>query len=153
MHPAAKLFTRFNDVIAAWIRGDGPADAFELMSASVHAELSVVSPDGSSSDGGGLWRSIGGARGANPDFRIATPAEKIRVLRDDASVVVLEAIELQDGAKAVASSRNARRLTVIFLRDEAAPEGLSLWRLHESFVPEAEAETLDWSALQAELSV
>ena len=151
-HPAGQLFTRFNDVIAAWIRGDGPVDSFARMSASVHGELSVISPDGSSSDGGGLWRSIEGARGANPDFHIATPAEYLRVLHDDSNIVVLEAIELQDGAKAVASSRNARRLTVIFLRDEGAPEGLSLWRLHESFVPAREAEGLDWSPLDAQLS-
>ncbi len=66
------------------------------------------------------------------DFRIATPREHARLLREDAESIIAEFVELQDGATLADRPRHARRITVICLKDAAAPHGLLIWRLHES---------------------
>jgi len=143
--------TAANTAIVKWINGDGPdTDAgFAGLRAVCHPDLSIVHPRGSHQDHGALLSDLRGAHDMNRDFRIATPREHARLLHEDTNTVVAEFIELQAGSKAVGRPRHARRITVICLKDETAPHGLVIWRLHESFVPADEESDFDWSPLEA----
>ena len=138
-----------NAAIADWINGGPPDtdDAFAGLRALCHPDLSIVHPSGSSQEAGAILGDLRASHGRNQDFRIATPREHTRLLHEDAATVIAEFVELQDGAKLAERPRHARRITVICLKDRAAPHGLLIWRLHESLIPQAEEAALDWAGL------
>lgn len=140
-----------NDFIMAWINGAPPNtdDAYAELTALVHPELSNVHPSGARERDGSLLAGLRGAHGANPDLRIGTPREHTRLLFQDEQLVVAEVLELQTGARAVDQASNVRVISLLCLRDETAPHGLRIWRLHESLMPQEEAAQLDWTAVES----
>ncbi len=138
-----------NDIITAWINGSRPHadDAFDGLRGLCHRNLTVVSPSGACQDQAAIFQDLRAAHGRNADFRIATPREHTRLLFEDGKAVIAEVIELQAGARAVERPRHARRITMICLKDAAAPHGLLIWRLHESIMPPAEEAGLNWSVM------
>ena len=140
-------FSALNDGLQHWFNGtiDNTDRVFEELIASTHDQLSYVFPEGSSATGSAVWEPIRRGWGTNPELRIVTPRRYTRVLLEQGGCVIAEIIELQDGARAVEPPRHARRTTLVFLNRPEAPFGLTLWRLHESLL--GEAEQLDWSEL------
>ncbi len=144
-----RIFSAINDGIQGWFNGSVPEtdEAFGEITRAVHSELSYVFTDGASSVDGAFWLDLRAAWGSNTEIRIATPRRYTRLLLEGEKVVVAEVIELQSGARAVARSRHARRTTLLFLKTREAEDGLLLWRIHESMVPQEEAAGFDWVEL------
>lgn len=135
--------------IAEWINGSVPNTdaAFESLRVLCHRDLSIVHPNGSSQEKGAILGDLRSAHGRNGEFQLAVPRQYTRLLHEDSALVVAEVIELQAGARTVSPSRHARRITMTCLKDQSAPHGLLIWRLHESIMPPAEEAELDWSSL------
>ena len=144
-----RVFSRLNEGIQSWFNGSVSEtdDTFAEITSAAHGEFSYVFPGGGTSVDGAFWSELRLAWGTNREIRMATPRRYTRLLVEDGSLVVAEAIELQSGARAVDRPRHARRTTLILTRKQGAPEGLLIWRLHESIVPREEEHTLDWSEL------
>jgi hypothetical protein len=138
-----------NIAITAWINGTAPNtdEQFAQLAALTHPDMTNVFPSGSHTEG--LLSGLRGAHGSNAAFRIATVRDRTRVLFEDERSVMGEFVELQTGAAAVDKPQHARLVTVVCIKDSAAPHGLVLLRLHESYLPDDEAAGLDWSALDA----
>lgn len=144
-----RVFSELNQKIQAWFNGAVPNtdEAFAPIAARCHPEMSYVFPSGGEVSCADVLDGLRGGWGNNKEIRLVTPREPCRLMLEEGHVVVAEALELQDGAKAVKPPRHARRTTLILRKDAKAPHGLLLWRLHESVLGEEEAKHIDWAPL------
>lgn len=138
-----------NRAIMHWFNGLLPdTDAgFREVSRLCHPDMTYVFPSGGVQSAAAFLADLRGAHGKNPAFKLVTLRDHTRLLYEDATMVAAEIVELQDGATFGPGPRHARRTTLLCMKDESGPHGLLVWRLHESFLSEAEAADLDWSAL------
>lgn len=150
MGKAERVHSAFASIVEEmqqWFNGAVPNtdEQFATVISGLDPDLSYVFPSGSVSAAGEFVRELRQAWGSNPNLRLHVPAGHTRVIWSTEEGVLAEAIEQQDGAKAVAQSRHARRSTFLLVPNAEAPFGLRVLRLHESIVPTGEERTLDWS--------
>ena len=138
-----------NDAIMRWFNGSLPNtdEGFGSVTRFCHSDMTYVFPSGGVQNASAFLADLRGAHGTNPELKITAPRAYTRLLYDDTALVAAEITELQDHAKFGPQPRHARRTTILCLKDRSGPNGLLIWRLHESYVPDAEASALDWSAL------
>ena len=138
-----------NRAIMRWFNGSLPDtdEGFAQVERLCHPDMTYVFPSGGVQSAAEFLADLRGAHGKNAAFRLVTLRDHTRLLYEDAALVAAEIVELQHGATFGPGPRHARRTTLLCLKDASAPHGLVVWRLHESFMSEAEAADLDWSAL------
>ncbi|MGB0749722.1 MAG: hypothetical protein ACPGO3_13340 [Magnetospiraceae bacterium] len=144
---ARNVMLEINQRVQAWINGSVPNDAatYDAFVALCTPDFSYVGPGGGKTDGPAFLEGMRGAHGSNPDFRLNLSDTPIEEIYDNGEILIAEVIEMQDGAKAVAKARHARRITAIFLADATATHGYRVLRLHETMIPEEEEAALDWT--------
>ena len=106
----------------------GTADSLERMEAVLAADFTFVGPDANTSDRDGTISAVKAGHAHTESLVIRTVEH--RLLLEDGDVLVAEYVEEHE----LASRTNRRLTTVVFSRDDAAPNGLVWRRAHETWI-------------------
>ena len=111
----------------------------------MHADFSIILPGGMMIDGAGFWPEFMKLYGSNPDFHIS-----IRDVRQKPQVVdsvyTVTYQEWQRNARQSRPENNGRLSSAVFVTDEHAPNGITWFHVHETWLPDPliAAEPFDW---------
>lgn len=122
---------RQHEFIEAWLAGreDAPPESFaDGFVASLAADFSMVSPDGSVTDRTALLAGFHAARGAAPGLRIEIRAAAVVDSGADRATVRYEEWQFAP------DSSNVRVSTALLAPDPAAPLGWAWRALHETWL-------------------
>jgi hypothetical protein len=106
----------------------GSSDSLERMEAVIAADFTFVGPDANTTDRDGTLAAVRAGHAHTDSLAIRTVEH--RLLLVDGDVVVAEYVEEHE----LASRTNRRLSTVVFSRDDAAPNGLVWRRVHETWI-------------------
>ena len=125
---------RLHEFLAGWLGGGLPRTeaAFAGFAGVLAPEFVIISPTGEATEGIVLMAGLEAAHGAHAGKAFAIRIENVRPRRAMGGLALLTYEEWQEIDGAIV---NARLSSVLFERDEAAPNGI-VWRhLHETWLP------------------
>jgi len=116
----------------AWFRADLPRTdaAFDRFRDALAPGFEIVTPDGTTHDREAILALVWDGHAADAEARVWIENPALHF--NEGAVLVASYDELQQ----VSGGSSARRSTVVFRADEAAPNGLRWLRVHETALPE-----------------
>jgi len=111
-----------HDFFEAYFLGSLPLDALDRADAAFHPDFTMVGPDGELRNRATILQMLHDGHARTEAVEISTSDHTL--VTDDADTVVASYVERHDRPGAPSTER---RTMVVFVRDEAAPNGLA-WR-------------------------
>lgn len=112
-----------------WFTGRADEAAMDASARVFPAEMRMIGPDGSISEGVAVAAMIRGARGGRPaDFAIRVEVHEARALAPDLALV------LYDEHQSVGGTASARRSSALFRAAPDAPNGVAWLLVHETWI-------------------
>lgn len=106
----------------------GNTDSLERMEAVLADDFTFVGPDANNTDRDGTIAAVKAGHAHTESLIIRTVEHSL--LFEDSDIVAAEYVEEHE----LASRTNRRLSTVVFSRDDAAPNGLVWRRVHETWI-------------------
>lgn len=106
----------------------GTTDSLDRMEAVLADDFTFAGPDANSTDRDGTIAAVKAGHAHTESLMIRTVEH--RLLFEDGDIVAAEYVEEHE----LASRTNRRLSTVVFSRDDAAPNGLLWRRTHETWI-------------------